>query len=96
MSNPFATKAKTQATDTNTPVAEVLIKLGGIVVGSRSIWAESTSKTQAYNDLNEMAKNDPDALIAILKANVGNLTFEVRSNELNQGDSFEDIIGALK
>lgn len=93
--NPFATAPATPASTATQPIGDVVVKLGGIVVASRSIWAESISRTQAYNDLNELAKSDPAKLIKILEANASKLTFEVRSNELNQGESFEDIINGI-
>lgn len=93
--NPFATVTNTTNSTAAQPIGDVVIKLGGIVVASRSIWAESLSRTQAYNDLNELAKSDPAKLIKILEANASKLTFEVRSNDLNQGESFEDIINGI-
>ena len=93
MNNPFAS-AKPAATSAK-PVKEVVIKLGDIVIATRSIWAESTSKIQAQSDLNQMALDNPQQLLEILHQHVGKLTFEYRSLEGNQGESLADVLARV-
>lgn len=91
--NPFATAKKT-ANDNNQPVGEVVIKLGDLTIAARSIWADSKSRNTAYNDMNDMARDEPEKFISIMEQYRDKLTFEIRTSEPS-GTGFEEFLQSL-
>lgn len=94
MKSPFKT-VKATSTSTSTPVAEVVIKLGDLTIATRSIWQESTSRNQAASDLNQMALENPEQLLEILKQHASKFTFEIRDPNQVKPGSLEDLLGSL-
>ena len=91
--NPFASAKKAQE-ESGQPIGEVVIKLGDLTIAARSIWSESKSRNMAYNDMNDMARDNPEQFIKVLEQYRDKLTFEVRTNEPS-GVSFEAFLATL-
>jgi len=91
--SPFATAKKAQE-ESQQPIGEIIIKLGDLTIAARSVWAESKSRNTAYNEMNDMARDDPEKFIKILEQHRGKLTFEIRTNEPS-GIGFEDFLQTL-
>lgn len=90
--NPFATANTGRVGgESQQPVGELQIRLGELVIATRSIWEESSARTEAYNQINDMARDAPEKLIELLKKHQGKLVFEIRSNET----TLEDMLAGL-
>lgn len=91
--NPFATAntAARNGNESQTPVGELQIRLGDLVIATRSIWNESSARTEAYNQINDMARDSPEKLVELLNKHRAKLVFEVRSN----GTTLEDMLAGL-
>lgn len=90
--NPFATANTGRVGgETQQPVGELQIRLGELVIATRSIWEESSARNLVYNQINDMARESPEKLVELLNKHRAKLVFEVRSN----ATTLEDMLAGL-
>lgn len=74
------------------PMGYINIEVGGVNLFSRSVWETAESETPFLNDLNELAKENPEAASkAILKLLAEHATVTI-STKKSSGMSLEDLL----
>lgn len=74
------------------PIGNIHLKIAGVSVFTRSVWADSTSDTVFLNEINDMAVNDPEKLALITKELLKQATIEVQTKQTSDA-SLADLLG---